>query len=266
MRKVIKAISVDFSSFSDSVPEALDRIGAGDVLSRQSAILIKPNLVNASPHPVTTAPECCKAVIEYVQSCSKADIVIAEGCGDSSKETDEIFDLLGYRELSDQCKVPLIDLNHAPLRKVKNRRCSVFPEMHLPEMAFTHFIISVPVLKAHSLAEMTGTLKNMVGFAPPEYYSGKYGVWKKALFHGDMQQAIIDLNRHRCPDLTLMDGSIGLPEYHLGGAKCDPPVAKLLAGFDPLAVDRMGAGFLGFDWKKISHLCPETPYEPVFGY
>ncbi len=255
---------VGFSTFSESVPRAFDAVGAGAVLSRQSAILIKPNLVNASPHPVTTSPVCVQAVIDYIQSCSTADIVIAEGTGDLSKETDDIFDLLGYTSLSEACGVPLMDLNHAPLKTLTNRSCPVFPEMHLPEIAFTHFIVSVPVLKAHSLAVMTGTLKNMMGFAPPQYYSGSHGVWKKAAFHGHMQQAITDLNTYRCPDLTLMDASIGLSEYHLGGPECDPPLSKLLAGFDPLAVDRMGAEFLGLDRAKIHHLFPDIPYQPLF--
>jgi len=51
-------------------------------------------LTNASPHPVTTPAACCEAVIESIRSCSAAEVIIAEGCGDASLETDEIFDLL----------------------------------------------------------------------------------------------------------------------------------------------------------------------------
>ena len=93
----------------------------------------------------------------------------------------------------------LVDLNDAPVKLVKNPACPVFPEMYLPEIAFSHYIISVPVLKVHSLAKMTGTLKNMMGFAPPKYYSGRYGSWKKAVFHQKMQQSIIDLNSYVVP-------------------------------------------------------------------
>ena len=173
---------------------------------------------------------------------------------------------LGYKEMSQQHGIRLIDLNSEPLKKLTDERCTFFTEMYLPEIAFTHFIISVPVLKAHSLATVTGTMKNMMGFAPPKYFSGQSGVWKKAAFHQDMHQAITDLNRYRSPDLSVLDATIGLSEYHLGGATCDPPISKLLAGYDPLAVDQMGAGLLGLDWKKIQHLCPETPYKPAFGH
>ncbi|MBF0226551.1 MAG: DUF362 domain-containing protein [Desulfobacterales bacterium] len=121
-----------------------------------------------------------------------------------------------------------------------------------------NYIMSVPVLKAHSLSEITGSLKNMMGFAPPKYYSGRYGIWKKAVFHNNMHRSIKDLNSYRTPDLTLMDASIGLAEYHLGGPECDPPVNKIIAGFDPLEVDRKAAGFLGLDWRNIGHLDEEN--------
>ena len=246
--------TVDLSTCHESISSTLDKIGAKETFAKQSAILIKPNLTNASRHPVTTSVECCEAVVEYVRSCSKADIIIAEGPGDPSLETEEIFDLLGYRRMAIREGIPLVDLNTAPLKKLKNKDCFVFPEMYLPEIAFTHFIISVPVLKVHSLATMTGTLKNMMGFAPPEYYSGKFGAWKKAAFHGNMHQAIIDLNRYRRADLSLMDATIGLADHHLGGPRCNPPVNKIIAGFNPLEVDRAAATLLGLDWKRIPHL------------
>ena len=254
----MRLVTIDFSAYNESVTSALDMIKARDILAKQSAILIKPNLVNASPHPVTTPVACCEAVVEYVRSCSKADIVVAEGPGDPFMETEEVFDCLGYRSMAIHQKVPLVDLNTSPLKKLENKQCSVFSEIYLPKMAFTHFIISLPVLKAHTLAIITGTLKNMIGLAPPKYYSGGFGAWKKAVFHGHMQQAIVDLNRYRSPDLSLMDATLGLSDSHLGGRRCTPPIRKLIAGFNPLEVDRKAATLLGLDWKRIPHHASES--------
>ena len=245
---------IEFVSYAESVPRALDAVGAGEVLRGQRAVLVKPNLVNASPFPVTTAPVCVEAVIRYVRSCSEAVIVVGEGCGDAKLETDEVFDRLGYRDLARRQGVELVDLNHAPLAKLEDKDCQVFPAMYLPEIAMSHYLISVPVLKAHSYSQITGTLKNMMGLAPPRYYSGKFGTWKKAAFHGRMHQSILELNRYRTPDLSLMDATVGLREYHLGGARCDPPLGKLIAGFDPVQVDRRGAALLGLRWQRIAHL------------
>jgi uncharacterized protein (DUF362 family) len=245
---------IEFTSYRESVAEVLDAIGAAEVLRGQTAVLVKPNLINASPFPITTAPECVGAVIEYVRSCSEAEIVIGEGCGDPRLETDEVFDRLGYRDLARRHGVKLVDLNHAPLARLENKDCEVFREMYLPEIALSHYLISVPVLKAHSFSEITGTLKNMIGLAPPKHYSGRFGTWKKAVFHRRMHQSILDLNRYRTPDLSLMDATVGMPDYHLGGAHCDPPLGKLLAGFDPLPLDRRGAELLGLRWRRIGHL------------
>ena len=251
---VAEIAQIEFVSYAESVAKALDAIGAPEALKRQTAVLIKPNLVNAAPFPITTSPQCVDAVIEYVRSCCKATIVVGEGCGASDLDTDEVFDRLGYRELARRQDVELIDLNHAPLARLENADCPVFREMYLPKIALSHYLISVPVLKAHSLSEITGTLKNMMGLAPPKYYSGQYGSWKKAVFHRRMHQSILDLNKYRTADLSLMDATVGMPDFHLGGAHCDPPLGKLIAGFDPVHVDRGGAELLGLHWRKIEHL------------
>ncbi|TKB25245.1 DUF362 domain-containing protein [Desulfopila sp. IMCC35006] len=247
-------ITVDFTSYENAVTKALDAIRAHERFAAQKAILIKPNLINTSPHPITTPPACCEAIIRYIRKYSQAEIVIAEGCGDKDMETAEVFQALGYTAMADKFDIPLVDLNHAPLKSVKNPACSVFPEMHLPEIGFSHYIISVPVLKVHSLAAMTGTLKNMMGFAPPRFYSGRHGTWKKAVFHHRMQQSIADLNKYLIPNLSVVDGSIGMAEFHLGGAHCDPPVRKVIAGYDPWQVDRRAAELLGLDWRTIGHV------------
>jgi uncharacterized protein (DUF362 family) len=250
----VDIVTVEFESYEKSINDALDAIGARERLAGQSAIMIKPNLVNDSPHPITTAPETCEVIIDYMRRHSGAGIIVAEGCGDAHLETGEIFERLGYTDMARRQGIPLVDLNHEPLKRLKNPDCTVFPEMYLPEIAFDHYIVSVPVLKVHSLAKMTGTLKNMMGFAPPEYYSGQYGIWKKAVFHGRMQESVMDLNRYLVPHVSVMDGSIGMAEHHLHGAHCKPPANKIIAGYDPWEVDREAAGLLGLDWRDIRHV------------
>ena len=92
---------VDFTTYGESIKKALDAISAAETLAEQKNILIKPNLTNSSPHPVTTPKECCEAIIVYIRECSDADIVIGEGCGDSLLETDQVFQTLAYTELVD---------------------------------------------------------------------------------------------------------------------------------------------------------------------
>ncbi len=183
-------VKIDFESFEKSIGAALDAIAAPERFAKQKAILIKPNLTTDLPHPITTSAKSCEVIIEYIRKYSTAEIVIAEGCGAMSLETDEVFERLGYTTMAQRQGVTLVDLNYGPAKKLKNPACPVFPEMYLPEIAFRHYIVSVPVLKAHSLAEVTGTLKNMMGFAQPKYYSGSQGIWKKAVFRDQFYEKL----------------------------------------------------------------------------
>jgi len=242
-----------FTSYGESIAACLDEVAAGPVFEKQSLIILKPNLINDSPFPITSAPSMVEALILYVRRYFKGGLVIAEGCGDSHLTTHQVFQRLGYTDLARNHKVELVDLNEEPLRRVENSRFAFFPQMYLPEIVFEGFLVSLPVLKRHSLATVTLSMKNMMGLAPPRYYQ-QGGSWKKSAFHANIHQSILELNSYRKPDFSIIDASVGMAEYHLGGATCDPPVQKLLAGHDPVAVDAAGAKLLGVDWLKVPHI------------
>lgn len=242
-----------YATAGESVASALANAGAFESLREQNLILIKPNLVNASLPPITFPVDIAEALLIAIRNHCNGEIVIAEGCGERNLTTGEIFLQLGYRHLAARHNIRLIDLNEAPLRKLQNEQCSVFREMFLPEILFESFVISAPVLKAHSLADVTVSMKNMIGCAPPSHYQ-QGGYWKKSAFHARMHEAIFDLNRYRKPDLAFVDASVGMAEYHLGGPECEPPLGKLIVGADPVAVDAAGAALLGRDWRKIDHI------------
>jgi uncharacterized protein (DUF362 family) len=248
-------VSQDFVSYEETVAQILDEAGAGPYLAEQPRILLKPNLTTDIPFPVTTPPALCEAVIHYIRSHNPdAEVVIAEGCGQVEKETEDMFQALGYVEMAERLGVELVDLNYLPLRTVEHPSLEVYSCLYLPEIAFTYAVVSLPVLKAHTLVPMTGTIKNMMGFLPPKHYTGVYGVWKKAVFHGQLHESLRDLSLCLRPQLTLLDASVGLAGHHLGGVPCSPPVGKLLAGTDPFAVDREGARLLGIDWREVEYL------------
>ena len=242
-----------FVDYARSVPEALEAVGAPPILASQRRILIKPNLVNASPFPVTLPPTAVEALVRAIRRWSGAEVLVAEGTGDSRLSTGDVFRLHGYDRTARRLEVPLIDLNEEPLVRREDSACRVFPEFWLPRVALESFVVSFAVLKCHSLAGVTLSLKNMMGFAPPSRYQ-QGGAWKKSAFHRRMHESIFELNRYRRPDLALVDASVGLAEHHLGGPPCDPPVGRILAGFDPVAVDAAGARLLGVEWERVDHI------------
>ena len=243
-----------FTSWKNSVPSLLDTAGLSDRLATEKRILIKPNLVEPQPPPITTPVELVKALVDYILAKQPhLEIIIGEGCGSSSNNTMQIFEALGYNELAAGKGISLWDLNEAPLVHKQNSKCSRWPEMYLPEIAFESFLISVPVLKAHSLAGVTLTMKNMIGLAPPAHYR-QGGPWKKASFHQRIHEAVFDLNQYRIPDFTLLDATIGMQEAHLWGPVCDPPPNRLAVGYDPVAMDSYGCSLLGIEWSSVGHI------------
>lgn len=247
-------VSEAFDRYAHTVDACMRAGGAAALLADGRPVMLKPNLVNGSPFPVTTHPMLCAAVIAFVRRHTDAAVVIAEGCGDADMATPAVFDRLGYTRLARRMHVQLMDLNTAPLVRLTEPSCRRLPELWLPAAVFDHLLISLPVLKAHSLCGFTGSMKNMMGLVPPSRYSGRGGSWKKAALHHRLDAAIMDLNHYRSPDFTVLDATVGLADFHLGGPTCDPPVDRILAGADARAVDRAAAALLGLDWRRIGHL------------
>lgn len=238
--------------------EAVGRLFAASNLAARLAnvdhILLKPNLVSTQPPPVTTPVALIEAlIIDLQKRVPRCRITIAEGTGAIDHDTFHCFHALGYGEMAARLGVELLDLNTEPLVCKKRKDCPRLPEVYLPALLDEVFLLSVPVLKAHSMAGVTLTMKNMMGCAPPSHY--RLGnSWGKSALHEQLDQAIVDLNRYRKPDFTVLDCTIGMVEAHLWGKRCNPPLGLLAASADPVAIDSYGTGLLGRDWRVIDHI------------
>lgn len=235
------------------LPPLLDNAGLIDSLKGHRRVLIKPNLVEALQPPITTPAGLVTTLIDYLlDHLSELQILIGEGTGALDYDTAYCYEQLGYAPLADRQRVELLDLNPSPCRALANPSYARWPELYLPEILFEVFLISVPVLKAHSLSGVTLTMKNMMGCAPPSRYQS--GGWGKSAFHRQIHHAIFDLNRYRSPDFTILDASVGLAKAHLWGPTCVPPVNIIAAGYDPVAIDAYGASLLNRSWREIDHI------------
>lgn len=249
-----KIYQAGFSDWQTPVDKLLRAAGLADMIRDRSMVLIKPNLVEALPPPITTPAGLVEAIVKFLRNFNRdLRIIIGEGTGSRDYDTFHPFRQLGYIRMAERLGVELVDLNEEPLRRLELAHCRRWPEMYLPEIVLDSFLLSVPVLKAHSLARVTLTMKNMMGCAPPSHYE-RGGYWRKAAFHKDIQAAILDLNRYRTPDFTVLDATVGMREAHLWGPPCEPPPRIIAAARDPVAIDVYGSVLLGRDWRQIGHL------------
>lgn len=258
MKREIKNEGVVWSgelvTYRESLPPVLEAAGIVSELAGHKTVLIKPNLVEALDPPITTHIDMVEALVDYLLDHNQEiQIIVGEGTGSLEYDTFHCFEELGYFKLQDKERVQLIDLNIEPCRHLTNKNCKRWPELYLPELLFNSFVISVPVLKAHSLCRVTLTMKNMMGCAPPAHYQ-QGGAWGKSSFHKRLDEAVFDLNRYRSPDFTVIDGAVGMARAHLWGPTCDPPVRRIIASYDPVAVDAYGTSLLRKSWKDIGHL------------
>jgi len=239
---------VQFTCYEHSIEKALDLLGAAERLPRQGPIILKPNLTNSAPPPVTTGVRAIEAVYRYCRAHTTAEILIGEGAG--SGRTHEVYAALGYTDFANREGLRLVDFNEAETVELHNPDALYWKTFHLPRIALEAFLISVPVLKDHSFTKTTIAMKNMFGLAPARHYGG---TWNKAKLHSpSTDDAVVDICLYKKPDLSVVDASVALTGSHLSGKK--KHVNLILAGFDPVAVDAVGSELLGHDPGWVHYL------------
>ncbi|KPK44232.1 MAG: hypothetical protein AMJ65_03645, partial [Phycisphaerae bacterium SG8_4] len=220
---------VEFTDYPRSIARALDLVTAADRLPQQGLIIIKPNLTNSSPPPVTTSVDAAEALYNYCKDHTKAEIAIGEGCG--SGVTADIFAALGYAEMAERHGLELIEFNDAETIVLEDKDAFQLKRFHLPSILRGAFVISLPVLKDHSFTKTTIAMKNMFGIAPGKFYAGG---WNKARLHSpSTDKSVVDVCRYKKPDLSVVDASVALTGMHLSGTP--KKLGLILASFDPVA-------------------------------
>ncbi len=239
---------VRFTDYHNSISKALELLEAGSRLPQQGLIIIKPNLTNSSPPPVTTSVAAAEAVYLYCRSHTKAEIAIGEGTG--SGKTADVFKALGYAALAKKYGIRLLDFNEAETVTIQNAGALQLKQFHIPRIVRDAFVISLPVLKDHSFTGTTVAMKNMFGIAPGRFYAGG---WNKSRLHSpSTHKSVVDVCLYKKPDLSVVDASVALNGSHLSGRHKN--VGLILAGFDPVAVDAAASELLGHNPKRLEYL------------
>ena len=123
------------------------------------------------------------------------------------------------------------------------------------------FLVTVPVLKVHSVCGVTGCLKNYVGTAPREVFALP-GAWSNFSLHanhsleGRADSFITDLAAFHPPDYCVVDAIRGLQHSEHRIDRPDQLVRSnmVLAGEDAVATDALGAYLIGYQPSDIEYL------------
>lgn len=269
------------------VRQAVDLAGGLRGIVRDGdTVVLKPNLVvmkennkpDSPPLPVevngvTTDWRVTRAVVKLVRRLNPSGKVYVMECT-AMDRTRKVMDHFGYVPQYIRGVDEFIALEEAGgkwqdtasgnLVKVVLTNGFLHKEYYLNKIYFeADVLISLPTLKNHSSAVMTGSLKNVgIGATPPNIYGmASDNILKFTMvnhFSDDLHKWIRDYNLCRKINFVVMDGLQGLqngPTHNDGPLSNDQMNMRLiLAGKDPVAVDTVEALVANWDPTSINYL------------
>lgn len=267
--------------------DALDALGGiTTVVDRGDSVFIKPNFVtipwarynNCFQAGECTKPEILIAVTEECLKAGAAEVIIGDGSHLPTFDWRYAVTLDGRTNLMEAAKrlnstyagnVTLACLetdspgwvelpSHTPLEKIAVSSL----------VANADKVISIPVAKTHSWAQVTLSAKNFIGVTPLSRYAQLIDNtwWNRGTFDHSSPHSIgqvyLDIVQGIRPDLAIIDFSIGLegdgPTRDWGGTTVDMKQRlgswAILASRDLLAADATAARIMSQDTDNMQHL------------
>lgn len=220
-----------------AVGDAVALLGGAERFFRPGErTLLKPNLCAAQPPEAaaTTHPAVIRAVYELAVAVGADPYVGENPVGFSGgNRTAAILEATGVAELIRQQAIRWVKLERAGAVRARNRVGDVDLPIYISRPALEWPVINLPKFKTHSLAVMTGAIKNLWGTLPGR---------SKRQFHvlapqsDRFAQILVDVCEMVNPRLTIMDAVVGMEgEGPVGGRPRQ--VGVIIAGTDPVAVD-----------------------------
>jgi uncharacterized protein (DUF362 family) len=241
-------------------------------------VLVKPNNVIGTPNNnhgdvllSDTRVECLEAILEFLKSIGKTDVVIGETC--ATDPTMVAFDNCGYFNLARKYPVRFMDLSTEGYEVVGvyaptgTRYLRISKVLASPD----YFVISAAKIKTHNYLVGTLSLKNIV-MGAPIVDQGKYrniancANDKEGMHNGWSDAQYLNDNVHLltprlAPDLAVIDGYTAMQgDGPCWGTAVEHHVA--IVGMDWLAADRVGVELMGINPLDLAYLsyCAQTGY------
>ncbi len=215
-------------------------------------ILIKPNLVDSIDNfNVTTAPEVVAALVDMFIEQKAASIAVGDGPA-FRRDAFAVARQSGLIALLEPRGIPFVDLNYDDPQLIAAKDGWFQEKTHiwLPRHAVdADLIISVPKMKTHHWAQISLSMKNLLGMLP----GARYG-WPKNFIHfSGISQSILGVFRALPPVVAVVDGIVGMQG---DGPLFGNPVQHgvLAAGVDPVAVDWVCKELMGFEGWSVDYL------------
>jgi len=271
-RPVVSVVKIKNDNIGTAVEEAIDLLGGiTEVAKGKERIMLKPNLVAPVPE-ATTKLDVIKILAQMMKKAGK-EVLIGEGSAASppfnvqgvevfrtkkrdilDKMQQFVFDNLGYSELAQSLGISLVNLHSGEMVEVEVPDAFCFDKITLHRsLQDIDLLCSVPMMKTHTLAQVTLGMKNLIGLYPGTVYQSVRGLMHDLASEVEPSGtavAIVDMVRANKLGLVVVDGSMAME----GEGPTDGTLVKMdliIAGTNPLATDMVAANCMGFKPHEI---------------
>ena len=215
-------------------------------------ILLKPNILaqnRPDQHSITHyifIEALCKILLEHNNK-----ITIGESIAFYQKGlTKKAFITSKLEDIVRKYNITLVAFDEEKPVRIKEKITSNIP-LYLPQIIFSQdLIINLPKLKTHSGLRLSGAVKNLFGCIPGGYKQ-KIHIYSRNDF--ELSDVFLDLVQIIKPAINIMDAVYGLDG---GPSAAGKPVftGKIIAAYNPVALDIVASGILGYKPEEISTL------------
>lgn len=232
----------------EHVRDACDLIGGLESLIMPGdTVLLKPNLVQPYPYETgaTTNPHLVEALVGLCREKGARRVVIGDGSCVGA-DTRKAFENCGLVDAAERTGAELVDFTKSEFQYVVNPLAKKMKRIRIPkDFIESDVVINLPVMKTHDALEVSLGLKNMKGLLQTSD--------KKRFHKWGLAQSIVDLNQIARPDLTIIDGTVGMEG---AGPTSGEPVnlGLLLASKDVVAVDVVALEIMGYSLDEVPYI------------
>ena len=226
---------------SRAVGEVLGHLGGmARFVSPGEKVLLKPNLLAAKEpdRAITTHPAVLEAVIEAVREAG-GEPSMGDSPGGALRGIERVWRNTGLKDLSDRTGVPIVNFEASGAREIEGELRSY---MIAQPVLDADVIINVPKMKTHVLTLYTGCIKNMFG-AIPGFAKGR--LHNIAPRPAPFARHIVDVFSLVQPRLHIVDAVVAMEGNGPSGGR-PRQVGAIVGGTDPVAVDTVVAGMMGY--------------------
>ncbi len=221
--------------------------GMEKYIKKGQKVVVKPNIGwDSSPEKAAdTNPILVKRIIEHCFQAGAKEVVVFDNTCDNWQRC---YSNSGIEKAVKDAGGKLApgnnESNYHPVKIAKGKKLKDAKEHELVLEA--DVFINVPVLKNHGGAQLTISMKNLMGI-----------VWDRGYWHkNDLQQCIADYASYRKPTLNIVDAYRAMKKNGpRGGSLSDVTLLKsLIISEDIVAADAAAAKLFGFEPKSVDHI------------